>query len=258
MIRTALFLACLLASLGTGWAGDQVREHDIAVQLETSSRVGRAVKISVGSQAFLGFYTDAEKTDNRNVALILHDTDEHPDQEFVVHQLRSLLPQHNWASLSIQLPMREHGANQADYYPLFDEAKSRIEAAGEYLRQNQAETIVIIGYGLGGLMGLYTVNSQPEGWSALVTISLAIPESNLSQLQIGEFLKNIALPLLDVYAESDLPSVVDSARQRRLMAKQNPVYRQIRLDNEDHSFKNDPELLVKRVYSWLNLIHKQQ
>jgi hypothetical protein len=48
-----------------------------------------------------------------------------------------------------------------------------------------------------------------------------------------------------------LPAVLDSARQRRMAGKDNPVYRQIRMDGEDHGYQQDYDLLVKRVYSWL-------
>jgi hypothetical protein len=34
---------------------------------------------------------------------------------------------------------------------------------------------------------------------------------------------------------------------------ENPVFRQERMDGENHAFQQDHERLVKRVYSWLTL-----
>ncbi|MBS4049844.1 MAG: DUF3530 domain-containing protein, partial [Methylomonas sp.] len=102
-------------------------------------------------------------------------------------------------------------------------------------------------------MAAYTLSQDPKGLDALATISLPLPDSALPQAQIGGFIKNIALPFLDVYAEFDLPEVADTARQRRMLGKDNPVYRQIRINGENHAYRHDPMMLIKRIYSWLAL-----
>ena len=102
-------------------------------------------------------------------------------------------------------------------------------------------------------MAVYTLHLDPEAVYALVAISLPLPNSNLSQVQVGDFIKDIALPFLDLYAEFDLPDVTESARRRRMLAKDNPVYRQIKINGENHAYRNDPDRVIKRVYSWLDL-----
>ncbi len=240
-----------VAQLAT--ASDQQRERDYASSLEQTISIGRVVWLKAGEQSFLSLFTEAEKSDNSHAVIILHDSGEHPDQQPLIHDLRSVLPQHNWATLSVQLPIRESGASEADYYPLFDEARLRLDAALEYLRNNGARQIALVGYGMGAAMATYQLSSKPDNLTGLVTISLPLPESSQPQAQIGHFIKNIALPMLDIYAEFDLPAVADSARQRRMISKDNPVYRQIRIDGENHAYQHDPGLVVKRVYSWLTL-----
>jgi len=252
-MRCALLGLLLTLIAFTAAAGDKQRESDIADALQVNLAPGKAVWLRADGQSFLGLHTGAEKSDNSRTAIIIHDAGDHPDQQPLIHGLRTVLPLHNWATLSVQMPLREAGADDADYYPLFDEAKARIDAAIEYCRGNGAKQIAVVGYGLGAAMAVYAVNAKPEPVMALVAISLPLPDSSLRPLQVGEFLNNITTPVLDIYAEFDLPEVADTARHRRALAKDNPVFRQVKIDGENHDYQNDPGMLVKRVYSWLAL-----
>jgi len=243
-----LFLYCVSAF---AWAGDSIREFDYATELQQSLPIEQTIWLTAVDHKFLALFLDAEKTDNANAALILHDLGQHPDSKQLVHSLRTELPQHGFASLSLQMPLREIGAAAEEYYPLFDEANARIQAGLAYLRERGAKNIAIVGYGLGANMAAYSLNASAKGVSALTAISISLPGSTRPELNVPEFLQRFALPFLDIYAEFDLPAVVYTARQRRVLARENPVYWQIRLDGFDHSYKQDPLLLVKRVISWL-------
>lgn len=250
-MRRAVVLAVLLGAVSVGYASDNGREQNYAVEIQQQLTMGQALWLQAAGQTFLGLYTETEKTDNSNVVIILHDMGEHPDAKPLIHRLRTTLPLHNWASLALQMPIRESGANRDDYYPLFDEARERIDAAVDYLLKNGAKHISIVGYGMGALMAAYRLSEKPNDLMALVSISLPVPQTTASQAQSLDLIKKVQMPFLDVYAEFDLPAVIDSARQRRMAGKDNPVYRQIRMDGEDHGYQQDYELLVKRVYSWL-------
>ncbi len=156
------------------------------------------------------------------------------------------------------MPLRERAAGEAEYYPLFAEASTRIEAAIDHLQKNGAKNIVVIGYGLGALMAAYTISEKPDNIQALAAISLPVPETTAAQAQTEVFIKNIALPLLDIYAEFDLPLIADTARQRRMAGKDNPVYLQVQMNGENHAYQQDHERLVKRVYSWLSSTLRQE
>ncbi len=253
MIRYVIVFSVAWLGFNAAQASDKHREQDYAAALQKNLAIGQIVWLKAGAETFLGLYTEAEKTDNSAAAIILHDVGDHPDQQPLVHGLRTILPQHNWATLALQLPLRETGSDEADYYPLFDEAKARVQAAIDFLNEKGAKNIAVIGYGLGAEMAIDSINAKPESIKELVAISLPLAESAPSSLRIDNLLKNIALPILDIYAEFDLPAVVDSARRRRMVAKENPVFRQIKVDGENHAYQNDPGMLVKRVYSWLAL-----
>lgn len=252
-----IFAVVALLAL-TANAGDKTREQDYAASLQRNPMMGKTVWLQAEGQTFFSLYTETEKTDNANAAIIVHDVGEHPDQKPLVHALRTVLPQHNWATLAVQMPLRELGASEADYYPLFAEAQGRIRAAVDYLQKNGAKNIAIVGYGLGALMAAYAVSEKPDNIRALATVSLAVPETAAPQAQTQAFIKNIALPFLDIYAEFDLPAVADTARQRRMAGKDNPVFRQVRMDGENHAYQQDHERLVKRVHSWLSSTFQQE
>jgi pimeloyl-ACP methyl ester carboxylesterase len=252
---TGYFLAfCLtVAAIPTALAGDQQREQDYANLLQNTPIADQTVWLKSGETQFLGLFLASEKTDNTQAAIIIHDVGDHPDQQPLIHELRSTLPLHNWSTLAVQMPLREVGASAEDYYSLFDQARGRIESAAAYLRSKGAKQVAIIGYGMGAAMASYSVQTNLNTAMAMVFISLPLPESTQPQAKIGDFLRAINLPILDIYAEFDLPEVAASARERKMLAKDNPVYRQIRIDGESHTYLNDPGLVVKRVYSWLAL-----
>jgi len=251
-IRTLAWLCLLLYAMPAS-AGDRQRESDYARAIEQTLTQGQLVWLKAGDYTFAGLFTEAEKADNTDSAIVLHDSGDYPDQRPLIHGLRTILPQHGWSTLSIQMPLREVGANRDDYFALFDEADSRIRAAVEYLRAKGAKHIALVGYGTGAAMAAYALSLNPDGLFALAAISLPLTDSSVPQAQTGEFIKNIALPVLDIYAEFDLPEVADTARKRRMLGKDNPVFRQVKINGESHTFQHDPGLLIKRIYSWLTL-----
>ena len=252
---TLLLLWTLL--LGQATASDLTREQENAAEIVKQPLIGKSLWLEAAGQRFFCLYTESDKTDNVQAAIILHDIGGDPDQKPLLHGLRTQLPQHNWTTLALQLPLREKSAAEADYFGLFAESQLRIRAAVEYLQKNGAKKIALIGYGLGALQAIYAVNEKPEAIAAVAAISLPVPESDAPQAQSLAFIKNIALPLLDIYAEFDLPAVLNTAPQRRLAGKDNPVFWQVRIEGENHAYQQDYERLVKRVYSWLSATSRQ-
>lgn len=80
-------------------ASDNQREQDYAAYIEQNPVVGKMVWLQADGRNFLSLFTEAEKTDNANAAIILHDLGEYPDQKPLIHALRTTLPQHSWATL---------------------------------------------------------------------------------------------------------------------------------------------------------------
>lgn len=256
-LNRRLFLASLLLP-SLVCASDVKREQDFAAIVENTLKTGEIVWLQAGERSFIALHTEALDTKALGTAIILHDRDGYPDQKVLIHALRTTLPNHRWASLSLQAPVREAGAPKQDYDALLPEAKSRLEAAVRFLRdKNQHETIVVVGYGLGALMGLYSVSDMQQQIGALVAISLPMYDSEDRPVRTEALLQEIKLPVLDIYGGLDLSEVVDSARNRRLAAKDNDDYRQDRIANAGHAFRHHEQFLVQRVYGWLTRTFRQ-
>lgn len=253
-MKRGLILFCLCCS---AWASDQQREADNAALLQGRENANQSVWLQQGKHRFLALRIAAEKPSVKQAAIIVHDAGQHPDQLPLIHELRILLPHHGWTSLALQMPLRESGATTDDYYPLFDEASQRITAALSYLQQQDIQQVVLIGHGLGAMMASYAINRQPNAVKALVTLSLPLTQQTVPKFNLADFIKDLNIPFLDLYAEFDQPEVLDNARDKRLLAVNNPMYRQIRLDGENHAYQTDPVLAGKRIYSWLATALKQ-
>lgn len=253
-LAVSLILGCYLSP---GWATNQLREMEYVEKIKSSFSMGEIVWLQVKDRQFLSLYTKTEKK-SQNAAIILHSAGGHPDQKRLINPLRTFLPRHNWATLSMQMPVLENAAEELEYLPLFDDAETRIQAGVVFLLDAGVENIVIIGYGVGGFMAVYFVNNKADesAVNALVTISLPVHDSDKKRAQVIKFISGIKQPFLDIFAEFDLPKVVDSVRQRRLAAKTNPVYRQLKIENEGHAFRDSEGLVVKRIYSWMNRTFK--
>jgi pimeloyl-ACP methyl ester carboxylesterase len=239
----------LCASL-TCVASDEKREAQMAQEVQKTLDVGHAIWLDVAGKKFLGLRTDTAKNPRTGMVILLHDTGGHPNQQAVIKNLRAFFPEHHWATLSIQLPVREASATVQDYYSLFPEAKTRILETIKFAKSEKAEKVVVIGYGLGGLMASYALaESKTNDVDALVTISLPAPKTR--EAQTLQLIPKLTLPMLDIYGENDMPDVVQNARDKAVAGKINPYYRQVKIDNEGHLFLHDDGVLVKRIYSWL-------
>lgn len=256
MIRWQVGLVCILTVINAR-ATDIKREMEYADEIIKTLTVGQSVRLEAGSHQFLGIYTETEQVAHEGTAIILHDRGGHPDQKPLIHALRTELPKHRWATLALQMPLREAGIGSEEYYALFSEVVPRIRAAIDYLVQAESGNIVLVGYGLGGLMALYAQNELPSRFKAVAAISLPVPDTGHPSAQTLEFIERATIPLLDIYGGLDIPEVAGSALKRRLAAKDNEAYRQIKINDEGRLYRHDEGLMVKRVYSWLRRVSAQ-
>ncbi|MFA5984617.1 MAG: DUF3530 family protein [Methylococcaceae bacterium] len=251
---TVKVLALLLAfgEVITAYAGDAKRESIIADDIIKQLNNKQVLWLDAQGNKFLGLYSEAVSPDTKGAAILLHDLDGHPNQQPLIYNLRAQLPEHGWLTLALQMPLREAGAKLEDYTGLLPEAKARILAGITYIKQKNVNNIVLIGYGLGGLMAITALAEPMPDIKALVILSLPTPNSSaLSTLNV---LKAIKIPIFDIYAEDDAPEIVAAASERRLMAKENSVYRQLKVDDEDHFYQRQEGFLVKRIYGWLGRV----
>ncbi len=257
MFKALLFVS-IYCQAASSWAANEIRELEYAEEIKSSFFTGKIIWLKTKNKSFMVLYTETEDVENLGTVIILHPMGGHPNQKKLISPLRTYFPEHNWATLSLQMPVLGIGAKEQEYYALFDDAKERIQAAIDYLLSAKVKNIALIGYGLGGMMAVYYIkeNANKTDIDALVAISLAVPETDRNQAQIIDFISSIKQPFLDIFAEFDVPEVTKSARQRRIAGKNNPSYRQFEIKGEGHLFLHDEGLAVKRIYSWINKVFR--
>jgi pimeloyl-ACP methyl ester carboxylesterase len=102
----------------------------------------------------------------------------------------------------------------------------------------------------------YLANNQPDPVKGFVAIGMS-GGGKSTVMDNVMLLKSIHVPVLDLYGENDLDSVLSSANQRRQSIESRKVpasskrSMQIMVPGADHFFDGQNEVLVKEVLTWL-------
>lgn len=255
----------LLLLLNSAQAADLMRESRIAEQIEAAILDGDVLRLPDGDHEFLAVHRRSDAEPIKGAAIILHGRGAHPDWNDVVRPLATGLPEHGWETLTIQLPIAAADAPERDWQDLIPEAVARIDAAIEFMRQRRIGNLVLIGHSLGARMGShYLAQGAAQEIQAYVAIGLAADtiastkdRNGRSQLDRTQGaladLRAITLPVLDIYGERDLESVLTSAKERRIAAQDaaNEGYQQVRMPGADHFFSRMDRRLVNRIRAWM-------
>ncbi|MFM9967555.1 MAG: DUF3530 family protein [Burkholderiales bacterium] len=230
---TAAFVLCAVA-LATGCAThlatispDYAREQRWAEEIVPGLVVGDAVQIEGASKRrFLGILAKSSK--NRGAIILMHGSGVHPDFA-IVGQLRSLLNDAGFTTLSIQMPVLAADAAADDYPAVFAEASERIAAAIEYLRSKKQTRIAVVSHSMGARMVLDYLKRSPAA-ALRAWVPLAIADGDLSGLP------RVAFPVFDVYAEKDFAVVLAKRNDRAVAIRAVPGSKQVMVFGADHFF----------------------
>ena len=253
-ILTTCLALCLLAVPLPAY--DNSRETLIADRLEERLKLGNPVWLDTGSGDFFAIRTEQMTREPQGVAVLLHGIGAHPDWPVVISQLRKSLPQQGWSTLSVQLPVLPPEYAIADYGKTLDEARQRIASALDYLREQQMQPVVIIGYSFGAATAFsYSANLQetPSELLGVVGISAVAQPFMRPPVDLLAEIEGVKIPVLDIYGSRDFPEIVDAAADRRLAARkgENPWYQQIEIEGADHNYSGLGNVLGKRISGWL-------
>jgi pimeloyl-ACP methyl ester carboxylesterase len=246
-MKFILILYCML--FGTVLASDLAKEKRWADQTVDSILDGDAVWLIANNLKFLSIYTEAESDSDKGM-IVVHGTGIHPNWDQVIHPIRVEMTAYGWNTLSIQMPILHNEATYDEYQPLYEEVAPRIKAAENYLKGQGIKKIVIVAHSQGAAMSSYYLSKNRSNVSAMVAIGLS------SRLTQGSYdssvaLKNIVIPVYDVYGSEDLPTVLNSITERKAASKDNKQYSQIEIPGAGHFFDGKNEVLIDTIQQWL-------
>ncbi len=241
-----LLVIFTLSFSSTCSATDREKEKRWASQITDSLLDGEAVYLNDGTADFLAIDTRADEPKDIGV-IVIHGIGIHPDWETVVQPLRVQLAADGWNTLSLQMPILGNEATAEDYEPLMKEVPARVDAGIRQLTKAGSKKVVIVAHSMGSRMANYYLAHKKIYHDAQTQTPI------IGYVGIGmsagneDYLGKIKIPVLDLFGDKDLPSVLASAPARAKAAKQNKKYSQQKVVGASHFFEDKDDELVEAV-----------
>jgi predicted alpha/beta-hydrolase family hydrolase len=237
------FFCLMLAGTAVCYAqADYAREKRWADEITPAILVGDPVYLELKSgHKFLAIYAPHPKA--AAAVILVHGLGVHPDWG-LINPLRSQLTEQGYTTLSVQMPVLAADADGARYPPLFPEAAERLQKAVAYLRGKGYARIALVSHSMGSRMANFFLNTVAEphidAWVAIgVTGTFTEPGT-------------LKAPVLDVYAENDLPVVLQGAATRAAALRNVRGSGQIEIAGADHFYADREIELANQVQFFLN------
>jgi len=248
MVTITLLLALVFPSIAP--ASDVAKEKRWADQIVDALIDGDAVWLQADGQEFLGIFTEAEGGGGKRAAIIAHGIGVHPDWPQVVYPLRTGLPPEGWSTLSLQMPVLPNSAAADGYAALMDEVPARLDAGIAFLREQGAETIVLIAHSMGATMTAYYLSTGDRDVDGFVAIGMG---GGLGEgvIDTTDMVTRISVPMLDLHGSEDLAQVLKAVPERDEAKAADGAYTRQRVDGANHFFDGKEDALVDAVDTWL-------
>lgn len=234
----AVLAAGLLA--GAASAQDYEREKRWADEIVPGIVVGDPVWLETGAgRPFLGLLT--EPKDARTALVLVHGIGMHPDHG-LVGQLRGLLADRGYATLSIQMPVQAKEATAEAYYPaVFPEAIDRIGVAASYLRQKGYRRLILVSHSMGAWMSNAYLDAHARDTPYMAWVCIGLTGSYSLRTASYRF------PIFDAFGENDLLPTLRGEASRARVVESKPGSRQIRFAGADHYFNGKEPVLADEI-----------
>jgi len=238
-----LIALILAAACGLAAAADYDREKRWADEITPSILVGDPVWLTLASgRRYLAILENPKGA--RAAVIVVHGAGVHPDWG-LVNTLRSRLPEHGYATLSVQMPVLAADAKPEQYPPTFPEAMERLAGAVAFLRQRGHERIAIVSHSMGARMANEFLAAGPERGVA-AWASLGINGGTFTGTD------RLRLPVLDLFGERDFPAVIAGASKRAEVLAKLPRSAQIQVTGANHFFEGREDEMVRWVRGFLD------
>lgn len=254
-IRFFLSFGLLLAaaaSHGAPTTSNLEREKGWADQVVDTVVVGEPAWLENRGHKFLALYAPPAGGGTTGVILI-HGRGVHPAWGFI-DNLRADLADAGFHTLSLQMPILAQDAKFGAYGPTFPEAFERVDAGIAWLKQKGVKRILLLGHSSGAMTAVAYVAKRPQTPVAgVIAIGLSTFANGPDVMQPALMLKQVRVPVLDIYGSNDLHEVVSVAAARRgaAQAAGNKAYRAARVPGADHFFTDRYDQLKAQLLDWL-------
>ncbi|OGI43262.1 MAG: hypothetical protein A2150_00680 [Candidatus Muproteobacteria bacterium RBG_16_64_11] len=245
-MRAWLISLLLAVSASAFAASDYAREKKWDDEITPGLVVGDPVYlVQKNRHKFLGIYTEAANA--RMGLVVVHGIGIHPDWG-MIGTLRQRLPDHGYATLSIQMPILAADAKPEAYPVTFPEAVERLQRAVAYLKSKGYKRIALVSHSMGSRMSHgYMIHNPTDvsAWAALGTGTGPGPVITYD---------GIKAPVLDLYGANELPRVLEGAAKRKASLKDKALSKQVVVPDTDHFFANHEDAMVKAVKDFLDSV----
>jgi predicted alpha/beta-hydrolase family hydrolase len=233
----ALFSVSVLGATGVP---DYAREQKWADEVVPGLVVGDPVYLQTprGHHKFLTLFTPVAGTDK--AVVVVHGMGIHPDWG-MIGTLRTELSDLGFATLSIQMPILAADAKGEAYPPTFPEAAERIGEAVKFLKSKGYTKLAIVSHSMGSRMTRVYVAVKPDA-AVKAWASLGLSYDDYA---------GIKLPVLDLYGDNDLPTVLDNVKKRKGSLKA-AGSEQVVIAHTDHFYTGHEAEMVAAVAAFLN------
>jgi pimeloyl-ACP methyl ester carboxylesterase len=228
-------------------------DPEVRVTADLTQRLttGHAVELQVGDRKVLGLLAEQTAPKAKGVVLLLHDLGGHADWPGVIGEMRRALPAQGWTTFALQLPVPGNLPPAEQWVGFLDQSAARVGAAVAYLKASHTGDLVLAGHGVGALAALDYSVAHANELTGLVLVGTPHLRNADPRTDAAAALARLQGPVLDIYGSADRLEVVASAAARRAAARTNSGYSEIVQPGADHFFRNQEQLLAKRVRGWL-------
>ncbi|MEO7335155.1 MAG: DUF3530 family protein [Caldimonas sp.] len=234
----------LAAACACALAQDLEREERLASETLAGLVVGKAVWLEQKSgHRFLGLYLRAAQ--ERGTVVIAHGRGWSPDYD-LYGELRTLLADAGYSTLSIQMPVLPGSAKIGDYLPTFADSDERLALAVAWLRAAGATRVALVSHSLGATMANhYLIYSREPGVDAWVMISIINGLEDSFRIKV---------PVLDVFAGNDWSVTRFGGDERLAQIRRIPGSRQVVVAGTEHFFEGRREELARSIAGFLDTV----
>jgi alpha/beta superfamily hydrolase len=238
--RPLSVLLLLVAMTQRVLAADYAREERWAQEVVPAIVVGEAIYLATPARPKVLAILTLPRGAAKGAVVVVHGLGVHPDWG-LAGELRSMLADAGFATLSVQMPVQDAAATRDDYRVTLPEAGERIAAAILYLRARGFAKVAIVSHSLGATM-VNAYLARPDALSIAAWAPVGM---------FGQFAASASEPVLDVIAGRDLPEVLAAAPLRARNLPRDRCSQQLTIADTDHYFDHRQKELSAAVASFL-------